>query len=67
MNVLGVGRDSQILSSALLASMTESLFLSVQTIFVASQSRLHEQYVVATINDKVCVAQFHCELFEEND
>lgn len=67
MSALGSGCDSQIMSSALLAGATESLSLSAQTIFVASQSRLHVQYVVAKIDDKICVGQFHRALLEENE
>lgn len=67
MGTMGSGRDSQIMTSALLASATESLSLSAQTLFVASQSRLHVQCVVAKIDDKICVGQFHRALLEENE
>ncbi|QIO06899.1 putative type VI secretion system effector [Acinetobacter shaoyimingii] len=67
MGTMGSGRDSQIMSSALLAGATESLSLSAQTLFVASQSRLHVQCIVAKIDDKICVGQFHRALLEENE
>ncbi len=67
MGTMGSGHDSQIMSSALLAGATESLSLSAQTLFVASQSRLHVQCIVAIIDDKICVGQFHRALLEENE
>ena len=67
MGTIGSGRDSQIMSSALLAGATESLSLSAQTLFVASQSRLHVQCIVAKIDDKICIGQFHRALLEEDE
>lgn len=55
------------MTSTLLASATESLSLSAQTLFIASQSRLHIQTVVMNIEGKVCVGQFHRALLEENE
>ncbi|MCV2445308.1 putative type VI secretion system effector [Acinetobacter bereziniae] len=67
MSTLGTGGDSQILSSALLSGASANLTLSAQTVFVASQSRLHIQAVVAKIDGKICLAKFHRALLEQDE
>ncbi|CAM9369194.1 hypothetical protein ACBE110449_19415 [Acinetobacter bereziniae] len=66
MSTLGTGGDSQILSSALLSGASANLTLSAQTVFIASQSRLHIQAVVAKIDGKICLAKFHRALLEQD-
>ncbi|MCV2445310.1 putative type VI secretion system effector [Acinetobacter bereziniae] len=67
MSTLGTGGDSQILSSALLSGASANLTLSAQTVFIASQSRLHIQAVVAKIDGKICLAKFHRALLEQDE
>ncbi|MEG0030534.1 putative type VI secretion system effector [Acinetobacter sp.] len=67
LNTLSNVGDSQILSSAILSSIAESVSLGAQTVFLASHSRLHVQSVVMEIDDKVFIGQFHRTILKENE
>ena len=67
LNTLSNVGDSQILSSAILSSIAESVLLGAQTVFLASHSRLHVQSVVMEIDDKVFIGQFHRTILKENE
>ena len=67
LRTLGSGVDSLIKSSAILSTINGSVSLGSQTIFLATQSRLHIQSVVIKVGDKVCVGKFHRALFDKNE
>ncbi|WP_419879887.1 putative type VI secretion system effector [Acinetobacter gandensis] len=67
LNTLGGAGDNLIKSSAILSTVAGSVSLGAQTVFLATQSRLHIQTVVMSIEGKVCVGQFHRGLFETGE
>lgn len=67
LSTFGKSGDAQIASSAILSGVTESVSLSAQTVFLASQSRLHVQSVVMEIDGKICIGKFHRALIVENE
>ncbi|OTU54533.1 hypothetical protein CAT36_00825 [Acinetobacter pittii] len=67
LSAFGKSGDAQIVSSAILSGVAESISLSAQTIFLASHSRLHVKSIVLEINGKVCVGQFHRAVFEQGE
>ncbi|MEQ1420023.1 putative type VI secretion system effector [Acinetobacter indicus] len=67
LNTLGGAGDNLIKSSAILSTVAGSVSLGAQTVFLATQSRLHIQTVVMKIGGKVCVGQFHRALFEAGE
>ncbi|WP_227554594.1 MULTISPECIES: putative type VI secretion system effector [Acinetobacter] len=67
LNTLGNAGNSLIKSSAILSTVAGSVSLGAQTVFLATQSRLHIQTVVMKIGGKVCVGQFHRALFEAGE
>ncbi|WPO66430.1 putative type VI secretion system effector [Acinetobacter haemolyticus] len=67
LNTLANTGDNQITSSAILSSVAESVSLGAQTVFLASQSRLHIQSVVMEIDGKICIGKFHRALIVENE
>ncbi|WP_168381760.1 putative type VI secretion system effector [Acinetobacter indicus] len=67
LNTLGGAGDNLIKSSAILSTVAGSVSLGAQTVFLATQSRLHIQTVVMNIGGKVCVGQFHRALLAANE
>ncbi len=67
LNTLGGVGDHLIKSSAILSTVAGSISLGAQTVFLATQSRLHIQTVVMNIGGKVCVGQFHRALLAANE
>ena len=67
LNTLGGAGDHLIKSSAILSTVAGSVSLGAQTVFLATQSRLHIQTVVMNIEGKVCVGQFHRALLAANE
>ncbi|WP_202732632.1 putative type VI secretion system effector [Acinetobacter pittii] len=67
LSAFGKSGDAQITSSATLSGVAESVSLSAQTVFLASQSRLHVQSVVMEIDGKICIGKFHRALIVENE
>ena len=67
LNSLGSSGDTQITSSAILSAATGSVSLGAQSVFMASQSRLHIQSVVMEVDGKICVGKFHRVLLEKNE
>ncbi|KAB0627563.1 hypothetical protein F7P75_06555 [Acinetobacter gandensis] len=67
LNTLGGAGDNLIKSSAILSTVAGSVSLGAQTVFLATQSRLHIQTVVMSIEGKACVGQFHRGLFETGE
>ncbi|WP_180128917.1 MULTISPECIES: putative type VI secretion system effector [unclassified Acinetobacter] len=67
LNTLGGAGDNLIKSSAILSTVAGSVSLGAQTVFLATQSRLHIQTVVMNIEGKVCVGQFHRALLAANE
>ncbi|MDO7196515.1 putative type VI secretion system effector [Acinetobacter pittii] len=67
LSTFGKSGDAQIASSAILSGVTESVSLSAQTVFLASQSRLHVQSVVMEIDGKIGIGKFHRALIVENE
>lgn len=67
LNTLGGAGDNLIKSSAILSTVAGSVSLGAQTLFLATQSRLHIQTVVMNIEGKVCVGQFHRALLAANE
>ncbi len=67
LNTLGGAGDHLIKSSAILSTVAGSVSLGAQTVFLATQSRLHIQTVVMNIGGKVCVGQFHRALLAANE
>ncbi|MFY6880645.1 putative type VI secretion system effector [Acinetobacter baumannii] len=59
--------DKQITSSTILSTVSNNTSLSGQTVFLASQSRLHVQSVVMEIDGKICIGKFHRALIVENE
>ncbi|MDH2605418.1 putative type VI secretion system effector [Acinetobacter baumannii] len=67
LSTFGKSGNTQIASSAILSGVTESVSLSAQTVFLASQSRLHVQPVVMETDGKICIGKFHRALIVENE
>lgn len=67
LSAFGKSGDTQIAASVILSSVAESVSLSAQTVFLASQSRLHVQSVVMEIDGKICIGKFHRALIVENE
>ncbi|MCL6233446.1 putative type VI secretion system effector [Acinetobacter amyesii] len=67
LNTLGGAGDNLIKSSVILSTVAGSVSLGAQTVFLATQSRLHIQTVVMNIEGKVCVGQFHRALLAANE
>ncbi len=67
LNTFGGAGDNLIKSSAILSTVAGSVSLGAQTVFLATQSRLHIQTVVMNIEGKVCVGQFHRALLAANE
>ena len=67
LNALGGKGDSLIASSAILGTITGNVTLGTQSVFLASQSRLHIETLVMKINGKICVGQFHRVLLQQNE
>jgi len=67
LSAFGKSGDIQIAASVILSGVAESVSLSAQTVFLASQSRLHVQSVVMEIDGKICIGKFHRALIVENE
>ncbi|MCU4528700.1 hypothetical protein POD11_00730 [Acinetobacter sp. P1(2023)] len=67
LSAFGKSGDTQIAASVILSGVAESVSLSAQTVFLASQSRLHVQSVVMEIDGKICIGKFHRALIVENE
>ncbi len=67
LNALGGKGDSLIASSAILGTLAGNVTLGTQSVFLASQSRLHIETLVMKINGKICVGQFHRVLLQQNE
>lgn len=59
LDALGSGTDSFITSSAILSSMTGSISLGAQTVFLASKSKLLVDTMVMEVDGKVFIGKFH--------
>ncbi|WP_104472432.1 putative type VI secretion system effector [Acinetobacter indicus] len=67
LNTLGNAGNNLIKSSAILSTVAGSVSLGAQTVFLATQSRLHIQTVVMKIDGKICVGQFHRAVLEADE
>ncbi|WP_180000579.1 hypothetical protein [Acinetobacter sp. YH12239] len=67
LDALGSGTDSFIISSAILSSMTGSVSLGAQTVFLASKSKLLVDTIVMEVDGKVFIGKFHRIYLKEGD